>query len=100
MQQLEQMNTYLPYLPCLNKDSDVAMPETECMNRYFSQYELGVIVLRVCPSAWEEQYYLLRQSLLTKLGPLRDTLEQTKKLQATKKRDSDTTRPGQGQGWR
>ena len=50
MQQLEQTNTYLPYLPCL-QDSNVAMPEIEHINWPFSQYELGVIVLRACPSA-------------------------------------------------
>ena len=49
-------------------DNDVAMPENEQMNRPFSKYELGVIVLRACPRAWEEQYYLLCQSLPTKLG--------------------------------
>ena len=89
------MNTYLPYLPWL-KDSDVATPETEHMNWPFSQYELGVIVIRICPSAWEEQYYLLHQSLPTKLSPRSDTHEQINKVQATttKKRDSDTARPG------
>ena len=70
---------YIPYLPCL-KDSDVATPKTEHMDRPFSQYELGVIVLRECPSAWEEQYYLLRQSLMTKLSLLRDILEQMEKV--------------------
>jgi len=59
MQRLDQMNTYLPYLPCL-KDSDVTPPETEHMNWPFSQYELGVIVIRACSSAWDEHYYLLR----------------------------------------
>ena len=39
MQQLDHMNTYLPYLPCL-KDSDVATPKIEYMNWPFSQYEL------------------------------------------------------------
>ena len=52
MQRLEQMNIYLPYLPCL-KDSDIATPETDRMDQPFSQYEseLGVIVLSTCPSA-------------------------------------------------
>jgi len=87
------MNTYLPYLPCL-KDSNVTTPKTECMNWPFSQYALDVIVLRACPSAWGKQYYLLRQSLLTKLVPLHDTLGQIKKVQVTKISDSDTSKPG------
>ena len=79
---------------CLN--SDIATPRTERMNRQFSQYELGVIVLRAGPSTWKEQYYLLHQSLPTKLSPRSDTHEQINKVQATttKKRDSDTARPG------
>ena len=87
------MNTYLPYLPYL-KNSDIATPETERMNRPFSQYELGVIVLRACSSTWEEQYYLLHQPLPTKSSPLRDTLEQIEKIQASTKRDSDAVMPG------
>ena len=51
-------------------------------------------MIRVCPSAWEEHNYLLRQSLLTKLSPLCDTLEQNEKIQASKKRDSDAAIPG------
>ena len=51
-------------------------------------------MLRVCLSGWEEQYYLLRQYLPTKLIPLCDTLEQIKKVQATKISDSDTSKPG------
>ena len=93
MQQLEQMNTYLPYLPCL-KDGDVATPKAEHINRPFSQYKLGMIVLRACPSGWEEQYYLLRQPLLTKLSPLRDVLEQIEKVQASKKRKNDAAKGG------
>ena len=42
----------------------------------------------------EEQYYLLHQSLPTKLSPLCDCLEQIEKIQASKKRDSDVARPG------
>ena len=50
-------------------------------------------MLRVCTSAWEEQYYLLHQYLPTKLSSIRDTLKEIEKVQATKKCDSDTARP-------
>ena len=93
MQQLEQINGYLSYLPCL-KYSNVATPETEWMNRPFSQYKLGVIVLRACPIAWEEQYYLLCQSLLTKLSSLHNILEQIEKVQASKKHKTETAKGG------
>ena len=68
------------------------------MDRPFSQYELGVIVLRECPSAWEEQYYLLRQSLPTKLSPLCNVLEQIEKFQSSKKRESDAAGGGDNGG--
>ena len=74
------------------------MPETEHMSRPFSQYELDVILLRVCPSTWEEQYYHLRQSLPTRLSPLRGIIKQIEKVQASKKRNSDTARPGDKSG--
>ena len=81
------------YLRCL-KDSDVATPETKRMNRPFSQYELGGIVLRACPSALEEQYYLIRQSLPTKLCSLRDALKQIEKVQATKRLEIEAAKGG------
>ena len=70
IQRLEEMNRYLPILPCL-KDSTEATDKTIRMNVSFSEHELAVIVLRAMPRVIQDEYRLhdpMQPQDLTKLG--------------------------------
>ena len=71
---MEQLNSYLPLLPCL-KDSKQATKLTARMNVSFSEHELAVIILRCMPKSYEDQYYLTSNFIPTALAPLRAKLE-------------------------
>ena len=71
---MEQLNTYLPYLPCL-KDSAIAGKHTVRSNVAFSEHELAVLILRSMPRAYEDHFWLSSEYQPQELIPLRNRLE-------------------------
>ena len=66
---MEQVNSYLPLLPCL-KDSKQATKLTARMNVSFPEHKLTVIILRCMPKSYDDQYYLTTNFIPTALAPL------------------------------
>ena len=63
---MEQLNSYLPLLPCLT-DSDQAIDMTAQMNISFPEQELTVIMLRCMPMIYDDQFWLKMNFIPTAL---------------------------------
>jgi hypothetical protein len=53
--QVEQLNTYITQVPCLNYSPN-ANASTKPENVPFTEAELGSHVLQMCPIQWQDQY--------------------------------------------
>ena len=79
-QQVEQLNGYLSYLPCIY-DSPRATPETKPVAA-FDEAELVNLLLRMCPESWQDQYDLTQDSLPQSVRKLLGVLENVEKVVA------------------
>jgi hypothetical protein len=55
---MDQLSSYIPFLPCQKDDLTISTSLTERMNKAFNQCELAGIMLNCFPRRYEDQYYL------------------------------------------
>jgi len=77
---MEQLNSYLTFLPC-NKDCpSISTVATERMNVIFNEYELAGIVLNCFPKRYENQYYLNSGTVPEQLDLLHTKMTQIERV--------------------
>ena len=78
VQRVEQLNSYLSYLPC-TYDSPRATASTKPVMAY-DEAELASLLLRMCPESWQDQYDLTQDSLPQSVRKLLGVLENVEKV--------------------
>ena len=97
MARVEQLNSYLPLLPCVYQ-SDKATKLTTPMNKAISEPDLANLILRACPDEWEDQYYLTHSVVPQGMSELLHSLEAIEKVMEQKERKAKAASATQQSG--
>ncbi len=60
---IEQLNAYIPQMPCFYYNSLQANASTKPKKVPFTEAELGAHVLRMCPLQWQDQYNMNKKGM-------------------------------------
>jgi len=77
---MDQLSSYIPFLPCQKDDLTTSTSLIEQMNKAFNQCELAGIILNCFPRRYEDQYYLNSGTVPSNLTLLRNKLIQIERV--------------------
>ena len=93
---MDQLSSYIPFLPCQKDDPTISTSLTERMNKAFNQCELAGIILNCFPRRYEDQYYLNSGTVPSDLTLLRNKLIQIERVVDSSSKRAVTTSSNSG----